>query len=87
MLKYYLISFCVLIMLALLGAGFFLVKDSKQRTHTHAQQTNLADTASTGSNKRMAWALTVRIGLSVLLFASVWLFYWLGWIKPTGLPY
>ncbi|TSE32472.1 twin transmembrane helix small protein [Tepidimonas charontis] len=37
-------------------------------------------------SRRMARALTVRIGLSVLLFLFILLSYWLGWIQPTGLP-
>jgi hypothetical protein len=34
----------------------------------------------------MARALTVRIGLSVLLFLFILLSYKLGWIQPTGIP-
>ncbi|TSE19265.1 hypothetical protein Talka_01689 [Tepidimonas alkaliphilus] len=37
-------------------------------------------------SKRMARALTVRIGLSVLLFLALLLSHWMGWIQPTGLP-
>lgn len=38
-----------------------------------------------GEGKRMAWALTRRIGLSVLLIALVGLGIWTGWIRPHGL--
>ncbi len=38
-----------------------------------------------GTSNRMANALTMRIGLSVLLFLFVLFSYWMGWIKPTGL--
>jgi uncharacterized protein YjeT (DUF2065 family) len=38
-------------------------------------------------SKRMARALAIRVGLSVLLFAGVLASYWLGWIQPTGLPH
>ena len=38
-----------------------------------------------GSSNRMANALTMRIGLSVLLFIVVLFSYWMGWIEPTGL--
>jgi hypothetical protein len=75
MMKYYLIAFCILIMATLASAGFFLLKDDNKSA------------AKQSGKKRMAWALTWRIGLSVLLFASIWLFYLLGWIKPSGLPY
>ena len=34
----------------------------------------------------MARALTVRIGLSVLLFVCILLSYWAGWIHPSGIP-
>jgi hypothetical protein len=35
---------------------------------------------------RMAYALTVRIGLSILLFLFVLLAWRLGWIQATGIP-
>lgn len=36
--------------------------------------------------RRMARALTMRIGLSIALFLFIFLSYWMGWIQPTGLP-
>ena len=38
-----------------------------------------------GGNKRMAWALTARIGVSVLVFLLILLAWKLGYIQPTGL--
>jgi len=38
-----------------------------------------------GRTDRMAWALTWRIGLSVLLFVFLLVGHWLGWIDSTGL--
>ena len=70
--KWYLILAFIAIAASLGSAGFFLVKDT-------------ADKAA--GKKRMAWALTWRIGLSVALFLSIWVMYLLGWVKPTGLPY
>jgi hypothetical protein len=35
--------------------------------------------------KRMANALAVRVGLSVLLFICILISYKLGWIQPTGI--
>lgn len=35
---------------------------------------------------RMAYALTVRIGLSILLFLFLLLAWRLGWIQATGIP-
>ena len=37
-------------------------------------------------NKSMAWALALRVGLSVVLFLCILISYKLGWIRPTGLP-
>lgn len=34
----------------------------------------------------MARALAVRVGLSVTIFLVVLFSYWMGWIKPTGIP-
>jgi hypothetical protein len=36
--------------------------------------------------ERMARALAVRVGLSVALFLLVLFSYWMGWIKPSGIP-
>jgi len=38
-----------------------------------------------GSGKRVVWALTIRVALSVSLFAFLFLAYWMGWICPQGL--
>lgn len=39
-----------------------------------------------GRSNRTVWALTVRIGLSVALFAFVLLAHRMGWIDSGGLP-
>ena len=39
-----------------------------------------------GRTRNTAWALTVRIGLSVSLFLFIWFAHGMGWIKSTGLP-
>jgi hypothetical protein len=36
--------------------------------------------------EHMARALTVRVGISVLLFVCLLVAYKLGWIAPTGIP-
>ncbi|HSI57564.1 MAG TPA: DUF2909 domain-containing protein [Ideonella sp.] len=56
---------------ALASAGLFMLR---------------RDSRKQGAESRMAWALAVRVGLSVSLFLFVLLAYWLGWIEPTGLP-
>ena len=37
-----------------------------------------------GGSKRMVKALTMRIGISMLLFVFLLISFWMGWIKPTG---
>ena len=37
-----------------------------------------------GESRRMVRALTVRIGLSILLFIVLWWTWKLGWIEPHG---
>lgn len=39
-----------------------------------------------GNPRRTVWALTVRIGLSVALFAFLMLGAWLGWFEPPPPP-
>jgi NADH:ubiquinone oxidoreductase subunit 6 (subunit J) len=34
----------------------------------------------------MMRALALRVTLSILLVAFILLSYWMGWIKPTGIP-
>ncbi|MDP1901648.1 MAG: twin transmembrane helix small protein [Rubrivivax sp.] len=35
---------------------------------------------------RMARALAVRVGLSVALFLFILLAWYMGWMRPTGIP-
>ena len=35
-----------------------------------------------GDSKKMARALTIRVGLSILLFVLLLVAWWLGWIQP-----
>ncbi len=37
-----------------------------------------------GGSKRMVKALTMRIGISMLLFIFLLFSFWMGWIKPSG---
>lgn len=62
----------VLILLSLGAALYFMMRGGR------------GDDARTKS-RNMARALTVRIGLSVLLFLCVLLAWKLGYIQPTGL--
>jgi len=38
-----------------------------------------------GRGKRVVWALTIRVALSVGLFAFLWFSYWMGWIGTQGI--
>jgi flagellar basal body-associated protein FliL len=66
------------ILAALAAAGFFMLRSSGSEEGTDAQ--------AAARNKRMARALTVRIGVSVVLFICVLLAWKFGYIKPSGLP-
>lgn len=55
---------------SLLAAGFFMVRGGPQEPQ---------------KARRMAHALTWRIGLSVVLFLCLLLAYAFGWIQPTGI--
>jgi Protein of unknown function (DUF2909) len=48
----------------------------------HALSSMSSGTLGTARAERMAWALTVRIGLSVALFALLLIGYHFGWIEP-----
>ena len=65
----------VLMLLAVLGAlasaGFFMLKKRGDgRTR----------------DQRMARALAIRVGLSVALFLFILLSWYMGWVRPTGIP-
>jgi len=61
----------VLVLAALAGAGLFMLRKG-------------GDPAS--RDARMARALALRVGLSIALFLFILLGWYMGWIKPTGLP-
>lgn len=69
--KYFIAGALVLIVTALATAGVFMMRDGR-------------DGKPKSSN--MMRALAVRVGLSVLLFLCILLSYWMGWIRPTGIP-
>ena len=61
----------ITILAALAGAGLFMLRDGRD---------------GKPKTSRMMRALALRVGLSVLLFASILLSFWMGWIQPTGIP-
>ena len=68
--KYILIAVFVLILGALASAGLFMLRDGRD---------------GEPKTRRMARALAIRVGLSVLVFALIMLGYVMGWIQPTDI--
>jgi hypothetical protein len=64
------VAFLVLILAALAGAGFFMLRRKD----------------GDDEGKRMARALTIRVALSVALFLIIMLAWAMGWIHPKGIP-
>jgi hypothetical protein len=69
----YLVALAFVAIVGSLGAAlFFMVKKPPETGRPRS--------------KGMAWALAMRVGLSVALFVLVLVAYLMGWIHPTGLP-
>lgn len=52
-------------------AGVFMLKKSR---------------SSDTSQRKMAWALALRVALSILLFVGILLAWALGYLQPSGIP-
>lgn len=65
------VAFLVLVLAALGGAGFFMLRRGPEDGQ---------------ADKRMARTLAIRVGLSVTLFLLILLAWSLGWIHPSGIP-
>lgn len=76
----YLVVAAFVAILGSLGAALFYMMRAGSDAGEHE-----SDSTPTRS-QHMARALALRVGFSVLLFVVVLLSYWMGWIKPTGLP-
>ncbi len=72
----------VLMLIAVLGAlasaGVFMLR----------KRPGVGDPAAAkaGPNRQMAWALALRVALSVALFLFILLSWAMGWVQPSGLP-
>lgn len=70
----------VLMLVAVLGAlasaGVFMLRKGP----------GSADGATQDRSRHMARALALRVALSVALFLFILLSWYMGWVKPTGLP-
>lgn len=69
--KYLVIVGLVLILASLASALYFMIRGSK---------------GDTEKSSNMVKALTLRIGLSVLVFICILVAWKLGYIQPTGIP-
>jgi hypothetical protein len=73
-------SVVVVMMLAVLGAlvsaGVFMWRGGK----------GAAEAPPGERQKLMARALALRVGLSVAVFLLILLGWYMGWVKPTGIP-
>jgi Protein of unknown function (DUF2909) len=56
---------------ALASAGFFMLRKRDE---------------SQGADQRMARALALRVALSVALFLFILLSWYMGWVRPSGIP-
>ena len=65
-----------LAVLASLGTALFFMM----------RQSRIGDTDTSAKGKRMATALAVRVGVSIVLFLGILVAWQLGWIQPSGLP-
>ena len=69
-------TFMVLLMVAVLGAlasaGVFMLRKGSE--------------GGDRRSKNMARALALRVGLSVALFLFILLGWYMGWVRPSGIP-
>jgi len=70
--KYFIIGSFIVILASLAGALIAMMRGDAQ-------------SGDPQRSRRMARALTIRIGISVLLFIAVLVSYQMGWIQPTGI--
>jgi len=69
--KIVIVIFLLAVLVALASAGVLMLRKGRDGDPRGA---------------RMARALALRVGLSVAIFLLVLFSYWMGWIKPTGIP-
>jgi hypothetical protein len=69
--KIVIVLFLVGVVAALASAGVLMLRKSRD---------------SDPRGQLMARALAIRVALSVALFLLVLFSWWMGWIRPTGIP-
>jgi hypothetical protein len=69
--KIVIVFMLVAVLVALASAGLFMLRKGRD---------------GEARSNHMARALAVRVGLSVALFLFILLSWYMGWVRPTGLP-
>jgi flagellar basal body-associated protein FliL len=69
--KIVIVVMLVAVLCALAAAGFVMLKKRDPAEPPH---------------KHMARAPALRVALSVALFLFILLSWWMGWVKPSGIP-
>jgi len=77
--KWIIVLALVGIVAALASAGAFMLRHGRAREDSSEGQPAEPD-------RQMARALAIRVGISVALFLFVLLSWFMGWVRPTGLP-
>lgn len=77
--KWIIVLALVGIVAALASAGAFMLRQGRAREDS-------SDGEPAEPDRQMARALAVRVGISVALFLFVLLSWFMGWVRPTGLP-
>lgn len=72
--KYLVVLAFIAILASLASALFFMMRGGKDASDDQAK------------GRRMARALALRVGLSIVLFLCILVAWQLGYIQPTGLP-
>lgn len=70
---------------ASLGSALFFMLRGGRSEPGDGEAGDAAANAGEAGKKRMAWALTVRIAVSVLVFLCILLAWKLGYIQPHGI--
>ena len=75
--KIVMVLMLIAVLAALASAGVFMLR----------KRPGLGEPGNkAGPNRQMAWALALRVALSVALFLFILLSWYMGWVKPSGLP-
>ncbi|MFO1266438.1 MAG: DUF2909 domain-containing protein [Rubrivivax sp.] len=82
--KWIIVLALVGIVAALASAGAFMLRQGRAREGNAGSEPGSGEPAE--PNRQMARALAVRVGISVALFLFVLLSWFMGWVRPTGLP-